>query len=168
MALASYSPRSPKSHPRNKTIESRRRSRRVPPANVKPGKVYALPTPPSQPLSPKLHFLQTLQKTFSCLSFALVCAALGTYGWTVYAPKLWSQEYRKLEALQQHERQLTATNEILKNQLANQAEQPNSRLSQVKPSDNIFITVKPASQPSPFSKAPIIQSSPITAQPIAY
>ncbi len=168
MALASYSSRTPKPQPsRTKRSVSRRYPDKISPKSSK-ADVYPFPTSKAQSLSPKLSFLLTLQKRFSLLTFVLVLATLTTYAWTVYAPKLWSREYRKLEALQRHERHLTTTNETLKNQLADQAEKPNSGFSKANPSHNIFLPAKPISPPSPATDKPLSDPSPIITHPVAY
>jgi hypothetical protein len=94
----------------------------------------------------------TCQKAFSWVTFALVLATLATYSWTVYAPKLWSREYNKLEALQRHERHLITTNEGIKKKYADLAENPHSPLKPANPYDNIFLDVDPVSLPSPASE----------------
>jgi hypothetical protein len=90
-------------------------------------------------LSSKVQFLLFIQKGFSIITFCLVGTTLGMYAWTVYFPKLWSSEYKKLETLQRYERHITATNESLKNQLAQQAEKPETGLSNPSPTQSIFI-----------------------------
>ena len=96
----------------------------------------------------KLQAMMLVHRGASAITCCLVTAALAAYGWTVYIPKIWSHEYRELESLQRHERQLTETNEALKNQLARQAER--SGLVQSNPSQSIFLTptAAPATQPS--------------------
>jgi hypothetical protein len=71
---------------------------------------------------------------------------LGVYAWSVYIPRLWSQEYQKLETLQRYERHLTAMSESLKNQLAQQAERPEMGLTNLHPAQVIFLS--PTSVPS--------------------
>jgi hypothetical protein len=91
------------------------------------------------------------------------------YGWTVYTPRALSQEFKKLRTLQSHERQLVSTNEMLKNQLAKQAEKPNSGLIRPNPNYNVFL-------PSSQAMTPIIQKTSdnpssklmIGTEPIAY
>lgn len=70
------------------------------------------------------------------------------YGWTVYAQKLWSQEYRKLETLQRTERELIAANEAFKNHIARQAERSDSGLVVRGAENTIFL------QPAPPRRAP--------------
>lgn len=90
-------------------------------------------------LPTSLQFLLRFQQATSIMTFGLVGVALMVYGLTVYTPRTWSHEYKKLRSLQNHERQLVATNEILKNQLAQQAEKPNSGLVRPNPNYNIFL-----------------------------
>ena len=94
---------------------------------------------PNRQLPPELRSLLNIQKGSSAIAFALVSLTLAAYAWTVYIPKQWSQEYRKLETLQRRERHLTATNETLKNQLAQQAEKPEMGLSDPHPTNVIFL-----------------------------
>jgi hypothetical protein len=69
-----------------------------------------------------LETLYLLQVGSSVFSFFLVGAMLFMYGMTVYAPYKWTEEYRRLKELQKDERQITAANEMIKNQLAKQAQ----------------------------------------------
>ncbi len=77
---------------------------------------------------------------YSCLgTFLLVVAVLVVYGWTVYSQKLWGQNYQKLQELQRDERQLTKTNEVLKNKMAQEAAKPNAGLLSPNPKKTIFL-----------------------------
>lgn len=87
--------------------------------------------------------LYALQRRFSVVTFLLIAAMLMVYGWTVYSQQRWNQSYRKLVTLQRHERQLTATSEVLKNQMALQAEQPATGLVPHNPSKVIFLEPAP-------------------------
>lgn len=113
----------------------------------------------------KLQAMMLLHRSSSAVTCCLVTAALAAYGWTVCIPKIWSQEYHKLESLQRHERQLTETNEALKSQLARQAER--SGLVQPNPSQSIFLTptAVPASQPH---KPEAARTLPPVSSPVAY
>jgi len=91
------------------------------------------------------YCLCTLQSRFSGVTFLLVTAMLTVYGWTVYSQNIWNQAYQKARILQRHERQLTTTNEVLKNQMALQAEQPATLVRQ---SCQVVIFLKPAPQRS--------------------
>jgi hypothetical protein len=101
----------------------------------------------SRRLPAHLRSLKAFQQISSVLTFAFVATALGIYARSVYIPRLWSQEYKKLETLQRHERHLTAIGETLKNELAQQAEKPEMGLANFKPDRMVFI--------SPSSVAPI-------------
>ncbi len=77
---------------------------------------------------------------YSCLgTFLLVVAVLVVYGWTVYSQKLWGQNYHKLQELQRNERQLTKTNEVLKDKMAQEAEKPNAGLLSPTLNKTIFL-----------------------------
>ncbi|RMD68484.1 MAG: hypothetical protein D6822_06920 [Cyanobacteria bacterium J149] len=55
-----------------------------------------------------------------------VGTALVMYGMTVYAPKQWTNKYHQLQNLQKQERQFTFTDEVLKDTLAESAQQQGS------------------------------------------
>lgn len=93
----------------------------------------------TQQIPVKLQVLLLLQKTSFALALLSTVTSLGLYIATVRIPQLWSQEYKKLETLQQQERQLTAINESLKYQLAREAEQQNNNLSLQQPNEAVFI-----------------------------
>jgi hypothetical protein len=101
---------------------------------------------PNEQLSSRLQFLLFIQKSVSIVTFCLVGTTLGLYAWTVYFPKIWSGEYQKLETLQRYERHILSTNESLKNRLAQQAEKPETGLSNPSPTQSIFL--KPTSDPT--------------------
>jgi hypothetical protein len=117
----------------------------------------------------KIQCLLLLQKSVTVLSATLVLATLGVYAWSVYLPKLWSKEFRRLETLQSSERQLVALDETLKNQLAEQAEDPKMGLVPPHPSQPLFLApaaLKTAVKPNTVKKLPL----PITQgrSPLAY
>ncbi len=91
-----------------------------------------------------LH-LHTLYRYSSVMTFLLVTAMLVVYGWTVYSQQLWSQAYRKLQNLQRSERQLTTNNEVLKNQLAQEAQTSAAKLVSPSPATAIFLRPAPES-----------------------
>ncbi len=103
-----------------------------------------------------LH-LRLWQRRFGIATYLLIAGTLAAYGSTVYLQQKWNQEFRKLENLQHHERQLTTTNEVLKNQLAKEAEQPATNLIPPDPAMAIILPaasfkgdrslLKPHSQP---------------------
>ena len=86
-----------------------------------------------------LQFLLLINKVSATFAFCLVTLTLSVYGWTVRVPTLWSQEFRKLTKLQQEERYLVGANEVLKHQLAQQAQKPEVGLTQLHPKDLIFL-----------------------------
>lgn len=94
--------------------------------------------------------------------------ALITYAWTDYTRQRWSSEYQKLKALQQDERQLIATYETLKNQLAKQAESPETGLVPPNPANLIFLP--PAAEPSSTQKPTTTDAEiePAAKMPLGY
>lgn len=107
--------------------------------------------PNSQPIPLWLRVMLQLKRSSDLVSFLLIAATLTTYAWTVYTQQLWSREYRKLETLQRHERQMTTTNEALKNQLAQEAERPGTGLVSPNPANTIFLPPAPQRQSLPKS-----------------
>lgn len=83
--------------------------------------------------------LANLQHRFGAATFVLVGGMLLVYGATVYTQQKWSQEYRKLENLQRYERKLITTNELLKNQMATEAETPGTGLVPPNPAEAIIL-----------------------------
>ena len=129
------------------------------------GQIPILPSSQSAPFW--LQRLCTLQRQSSIITFLLVTATLGLYGWTVYCQQLWGQSYHKLVTLQRHERQLTTTSEVLKNQMALQAEQPDTGLVPSSPTQAIFL--QPAPQlPAAIAKAGILGNKAADQTPMGY
>lgn len=102
-----------------------------------------------------LKLLCHLQQRFSTIAWLLVAIVLIVYGWSVYSQKKWSQDYGRLKSLQIYEQQLTRTNEVLKNQLANQAQQPEMGL--VPPDPAAAIILQPTDR--------VTQGTPNSVQP---
>jgi hypothetical protein len=149
---------------------TRRRKKAIPPSVYQshPGasKVTTLPTKPKQlPLA--LQFMLLVQKSSTTLTFGLVAITLVVYAWTVYAPTLWSQEFSKLKTLQRNERQLTSTNESIKNTMAQRAEQAGSGLTPPNPHQSIFLSpgdvpdVKISDDTQETQEKPLIPETPI-------
>ena len=113
--------------------------------------VRKLPTAP--PLPNWLRLLMQAQRGSLVITFALVVATLIVYGGTIYMQQLWSKEYRKLKTMQRSERQMLAASEVLKNQIIQQAESPNSGLVAKTPQHTLILesapirTVKPVAIP---------------------
>ncbi len=115
--------------------------------------------PKAKPLWLKL--LLRVQQGSSIVTLLLIVGVLATYGWTVYIQQQWGKAYDSLEALKKRERQLVSANELLKNQMAEQAENPTTGLLLPDPSNAIFLTpapqrseVQPKSSPSPEKSFP--------------
>lgn len=114
-----------------------------------------------------LRSLLFLQRGSDVVTFCLVAITLTVYSWTVYTQQQWSQKYRKLETLQRHERHLTTTNETLKDQLAQQAENPATGL--VTPTTANTLYLPPARQETqaiPPQSLP--KAKPTTSMPLGY
>ncbi|MBJ7898826.1 MAG: hypothetical protein GC158_02645 [Cyanobacteria bacterium RI_101] len=150
--------------PKTFTRSSERKSARRRNLQVAPPAATQFPGPE---LPASLKALQDFQQATSALALGLVALTLGIYGWTVYIPQRWTQEYEKLERLQQAERQLTANTQALKSQLALQAERPDSGLVKVAPQQNIFL---PAAAVSAAPSAKQVPQAPLPAvrQPLSY
>ncbi|PNW65431.1 UNVERIFIED_CONTAM: hypothetical protein BEN50_23015 [Euhalothece sp. KZN 001] len=103
------------------------------------------------------------------LTFGAIVATLGMYGLTVYTQQLWNQEYKELESLQRHERNVTNINEALKDQIAESNNGSNQDLIPLTPDKNVYI--KPTVHSvSPESETPQMRKieSPETDRPLAY
>jgi hypothetical protein len=111
-----------------------------------------------------LRSLLIAQQASVIATFGLAGSVLAVYGWTVYSQQLWGKEYGKLEQLRRDERQVTASGESLKNQIASQSDRPGAGLVPSKPENMIFLKtspVRPDNQTSASSP-----SSPVA--PIGY
>ena len=121
-------------------------------------------------VSPRLKSLCLLQKiSFGIGSCLMVSSAL-IYASSVPIPQMWSQEYEQLKSLQRQERELTAANETIKNDLLKQAEQQAKvakyQLSYLRPDSVIFIEkAKINSQSLTDSKS---KNSPFDSIPLSY
>ena len=124
--------------------------------------VQALPRPeasvlkvlPNSRFQPAwLRSLVQVQRASSVAVMLLLGGALSLYGLTVYSEQRWSQEYQKLETLRLREQQLSAASEVLKHQLAKEAENPETGLASQKPGEIIFL------QPALVGRSP--QAAPL-------
>ena len=120
--------------PPSKFVRSRLDVRETPKSNPIP----VVPNSGSLPLW--LLRWQTFQRYSSITAFLLVITNLIVYGWTVYSQQLWSQNSRKLQELQRQERQITTTNEVIKNKMAKEAEKPAAGLVAPTPDRTIFVS----------------------------
>jgi hypothetical protein len=135
------------------------------PRSVEPLRPVVQPMPQPRPLPTWVKVLLRVQKTSSMLTFLIMGSVLLTYGWTVVTQQRWGHEYRHWEALQKHEQQLMATNEVLKNQMAQQAENPKVGLVAPDPSSMIFLTPAP---PRPTVQVQLSTPDPIPNKPLGY
>ncbi len=114
-----------------------------------------------------VSLLVWLQRSSNVVTLALTAVALITYGWTVYSQERWGRSFEELESLKKQERQLVSTNEVLKNQMAEQAENPRAGLLLPDPSNAIFLTPAPQRPPvKPKPPVPVVESDPI--RPLGY
>jgi len=123
--------------------EARRKkaSRSPTPGSQGNGKVAQLPVFPHSAEKPLwLRSLLNIQWTTSIATFVLLGVTLSIYGGTVYVQKRWSEEYQKLENLRRAEQQFSATNEVLKHQIANTGASASSGLKSQTPADLLFVT----------------------------
>lgn len=127
--------------------------------------VRSLPQQPSAPAW--LLGLMVAHRGSSAIALLMLAAALTVYGWTVHTQQLWGREYHRLRNLQQQERQLTVANEALKNNLAQQAEDPSSALRPPSPSDTIFLAPAPLRAASAVPQTSTVEPV-ILPQPLGY
>lgn len=122
----------------------------------------------SQQLTPRwLSSLLFLKRSSDLVTFLLVTTTLTIYSWTVYTQQQWTRDYRKLENLQRQERQLTTANEVMKNQLAQQAEKPATGL--VPPTQTNAIFLPPAQErKSSTTQTQATDSEPVAKSPLGY
>lgn len=109
--------------------------------------IKVLPDRQQQPVW--LRSLLQAQRASSVAALMLLGGALSLYGLTVYGEQRWSQEYQKLETLRLREQQLSASSEVLKHQLAKEAQNPETGLAPQNPGNTIFL------QPAPETRSPL-------------
>lgn len=127
--------------------------------------IVTLPQP--RPVPAWLKLLMKVQQGSTVMTLLLMGTVLVIYGWTVFTQQRWGHEYRRWGALQKHEQQLMATNEVLKNQMAQQAESPKAGFVAPDPSSMIFLAPaapRPAVQPDIESSIP----EPLPNRPLGY
>ncbi len=111
--------------------------------------------------------LLRLQQGSSLVTLSLIVGAMVVYGWTVYIQQRWGQEYERLETLKKQERQLISANEVLKNQMAEQAESPTAGLLLPNPNNAIFLAPAPQ-RPAVKPKPPVPPSDSSPNRPLGY
>jgi hypothetical protein len=114
-----------------------------------------------------LRSLLLVQRTSDAIAFLLCFATLMLYSWTVYTQQQWTKAFRQLETLQRNERHLTTANAVMKDHLAQEAENPGTGL--VNPSRNNTILLPPT-QERKFKKAntQTPQSESVGKTPLGY
>lgn len=151
--------------PQGETAQSR--AAIVPLRQPKLGSASVQTLPRPQPLPLWLRGLFALQQASTWITLLLVVSGLGVYGWTVYTQQRWSDAYRQLERLQKRERQFLTTNEVLKNQMAEQAEAPGAGLVPPDPNSTIFLSPAPL-RPAATPEVSPMPDTPIPARPLGY
>ncbi|MBD2447978.1 hypothetical protein H6G76_12465 [Nostoc sp. FACHB-152] len=113
--------------------------------------------------------LYTIHRYSSIVTFLLVAIALVIYGWTVYSQEMWSQDFRRLQNLQRNERQLTTTNAMLKNKMAEEAEKATTGLVSPTPDRTIFLpSASNTPNPTPTETKPKSPKLQPTSLPLGY
>lgn len=119
-------------------------------------------------LPPELKLLIFLQKSTSLTWLTLMAAVLTIFGLSVSIPQLWNQEYQKLKNLQRQERQLTVTNEKLRNQLIQQQQSQKDNIIYPQPDNALFLSLPPTEREQPsksnqdtFVDEPLLIDSPL-------
>ena len=158
----SRSTRKPAARPANSKVTSISRARRakigpvlpnyeVADEQAEPRVASVLKVMPDRQWQPVwLRSIRRVERASSAAVVLLLGGALTLYGLTVYSQQRWSQEYQKLETLRLQEQQLSAASEVLKNQLAKEAQNPETGLSPQKPADTIFLS------PVPENRSPVV------------
>lgn len=113
-----------------------------------------------------LRSLTGMNTAIAIATLVLVSAVMGAYSQVVYTKQNWGQEYRKLERLQKEERQMTAFNEALKNEIAQTAKQEGTGL--ITPDANSMIVLEPAPVRPLREKSSTQPESFSTQQPLGY
>ncbi|MBO1348671.1 MAG: hypothetical protein EBE86_015375 [Hormoscilla sp. GUM202] len=114
-----------------------------------------------------LRMLIGLERCVSVVTIALGAATVTVYGLTVSSGQQWSRDYNSLQSLQRYERQLRVANEVLKNKMAEQAENPDTGLVPQNPTNTIFIPPASERLSSAISPVPSTTASKLT-MPLGY
>lgn len=88
------------------------------------------------------------------------------YTWTVQSQRLWGKTYEQLDQLRRKEPQLTAANEVMKDELAKQAETPSSGLISPEPGQGVVYLQPSLPRPIPPSPPKSAESDPTS--PVSY
>ena len=115
-----------------------------------------------------LTVLLQLQRGSFFVTLSLIASVMAVYGWTVYIQQQWGQEFEELESLKKQERQLISANEVLKNQMAEQAESPTTGLLLPNPNNAIFLAPAPQRPPVKPSSPAVVPSDASSNRPLGY
>ncbi|MDY7003745.1 MAG: hypothetical protein SWX82_07225 [Cyanobacteriota bacterium] len=112
--------------------------------------------PKSKPLW--LKSLMATQLTSSMVAVLLASTSVAIYGWTIYGQSKWTTEYQELQKLRQKEQQISVANELLKNQIAEQASSSDTALASQNSVKRIFLDPAPP-RPAPNAPKPYLEST---------
>ncbi len=110
----------------------------------------------------RLIFIE--RSSAGCL-LLLGIATFTVYSWTVQSQRMWGEAYSQLDHLRSNEPQVASSNEVLKQQLANEAETDRSGLTEPNPGNVFYL------EPSPIRPAPtVVTPAPATVPvlPLSY
>ena len=115
-----------------------------------------------------LKLLLTMQKKAVVLLASIFGLNLILYGYTVYTQDSWKHQYGQLKRLQQQEDQQSVMNEILKHQMAQTSEQPESGLVAPQPDRIVFIprAAQRATKSLPAAEQP--KTTPVSKLSVGY
>lgn len=139
----------------NYTSENTRDSQTIQEQNL--AQVISLPK--SKPLW--LKSLMATQLTSSMVTVLLASTSVAIYGWTIYGQSKWTTEYQELQKLRQKEQQISVANELLKNQIAEQASQDSTSETGLFRKDStkrVFLEPAPP-RPAPNAPKPYLEST---------
>jgi hypothetical protein len=102
-----------------------------------------------------LKSLIILDRSSSAIAIASIVSTIVIYSAMFGIPKEWTQNYKKLEELQENERELTVINETLKNQFSKDSEQKVYGLSPASANRVFFL---PSSSSKMLKNQPLPQS----------
>lgn len=127
--------------------------------------VRALPASRSMPSW--LRLLLVAHRGSSIVTFLLITAVLTIYGWTVQTQQIWGREYSRLEDLQRQERQIITANEVLKDNIALQAEDPASGSVAPTPDNAVYLDPAPLRPARAIAPAAAVDA-PVSTGPLGY
>lgn len=117
----------------------------------------------------RLKRLFLIQKLAFGIGSCLMISSALIYASSVPIPQMWSQEYEQLKSLQRQERELTAANETIKNDLLKQAQkdakEAQHELSYLRP-DNVLFVEEADILPKSSTNKP--KNSPFDSIPLSY